>query len=244
MMDQGEGDQAAENQIGGRSVIGVDVGGTFTDLVALDHKSGRVRVAKVPSTTDNQAFGFMAALQAASSDLGTVDQIVHGTTTTTNAVLERKLCKTGLITTAGFRDVLELGRRTRPQPYGMKGQFQPVIPRDLRLEVTERMDAEGEVVTPLDEADVAAAAEALLAAECEAVVIHFLHSYANPAHELRAAEILGEIWPNRFVTVGHALLAESREYERGVTASVNAAVQPLSVHIRENSPSCSGQDSA
>lgn len=208
-------------------IIGVDVGGTFTDLVLIDPDTGGVRLAKVRTTPENQAFGVLAALEAGGADLPAADLIVHGTTTTTNAVLERKLCKTGLITTAGFRDVLELGRRTRPQPYGMKGQFQPVIPRDLRLEVTERMDAEGEVVTPLDEADVVAAAEALLAAECEAVVIHFLHSYANPAHELRAAEIVGEIWPNRFVTVGHALLAESREYERGVTVSVNAAVQPL-----------------
>ncbi len=125
------------------AVVGVDVGGTFTDLVALDPASGRVRLAKVPSTPDNQAFGVMNALAAADCDLAALDLIVHGTTTTTNAVLERKLARTGLITTAGFRDVLELGRRTRPQPYGMTGQFRPLIPRDLRLEVPERMDARG-----------------------------------------------------------------------------------------------------
>ena len=142
-------------------------------------------------------------------------------------MLERKLGKTGLITTAGFRDVLELGRRTRPNPYGMKGQFRPLIPRDLRLDVQERMDAAGEVVTPLAEDDVRNAAKALLAEGCEAVVIHFLHAYANPAHEQRAGEIVRDIWPNAFVTIGHALLAESREYERGVTAAVNASVQPL-----------------
>ena len=208
-------------------VVGVDVGGTFTDLVELDPATGRVRLAKVPSTLDNQAFGVLNALTAAGCDLAALDLIVHGTTTTTNAVLERKLSRTGLITTDGFRDVLELGRRTRPQPYGMTGEFRPLIPRDLRLEVPERMDAAGEVVTPLDEAAVLAAGQQLVDAGCEAVVIHFLHAYANPTHELRAAELLRTIWPNDHITMGHALLSESREFERGVTAAANAAVQPL-----------------
>lgn len=208
-------------------VAGVDVGGTFTDLVIFDPESGSVRLAKVPTTLDNQAFGVLAALEQAGADLAGVDLIVHGTTTTTNAVLERKLARTGLLTTEGFRDVLELGRRTRPQPYGMTGRFTPVIPRDLRLEVPERMDARGRVLTALDEEAVARAVTALRDAGCESLVIHFLHSYANPAHERRAAEIAAEIWPNRYITCGHALLSESREYERGVTAAVNAAVQPL-----------------
>ncbi len=212
-------------------VAGVDVGGTFTDLVIFDPASGAVRLAKVPTTLDpekgGQAVGVLAALEVAAADLADVDLIVHGTTTTTNAVLERNLCRTGLITTQGFRDVLELGRRTRPQPYGMTGRFTPVIPRDLRLEVPERMDAQGRVLTPLDEGALRAAARQLLDAGCESLVIHFLHSYANPAHELRAAEIARGMWPNPYVTVGHALLSESREYERGVTAAVNAAVQPL-----------------
>ena len=208
-------------------VAGVDVGGTFTDLVIFDAASGAVRLAKVPTTLDNQAFGVLAAFDEAGADLATLDLIVHGTTTTTNAVLERKLSRTGLITTEGFRDVLELGRRTRPQPYGMTGRFVPVIPRDLRLEVPERMDARGRVLTPLDEAAVAAAARKLLDLGCESLVVHFLHSYANPAHELRAGEIAARLWPNRYVTLGHALLSESREFERGVTAAVNASVQPL-----------------
>ena len=111
---------------------------------------------------DNQAFGVLAALNSAEARLSEIDLIVHGTTTTTNAVLERKLSRTGLITTEGFRDVLELGRRTRPQPYGMKGEFRPIIPRDLRLEVPERMDASGQVVTALDEDAVQLAAKDLL----------------------------------------------------------------------------------
>ncbi len=217
----------AETRRASGVVAGIDVGGTFTDLVLLDTKTRRVRLAKTPTTVENQAFGVLNALEEAGAALDAIDLIVHGTTTTTNAVLERRLSKTGLITTEGFRDVLELGRRTRPQAYGMTGKFRPIIPRDLRLEVPERMDAAGEVLTPLDEDAVRAAVKTLLAAGCESLVIHFLHAYANPAHERRAAEIAAEVWPNAYITMGHALLSESREFERGVTAAVNASVQPL-----------------
>ena len=212
-------------------VAGVDVGGTFTDLVIFDPASGAVRLAKVPTTLDpangGQSAGVLAALETVSVPLADIDLIVHGTTTTTNAVLERKLCRTGLITTAGFRDVLELGRRTRPKPYGMTGRFTPIIPRDLRLEVPERMDAQGRVITPLDEGVLRTAMKALIKAGCESLVIHFLHSYANPDHERCAAEIAASMWPTNYITMGHALLSESREYERGVTAAVNASVQPM-----------------
>lgn len=208
-------------------VAGVDVGGTFTDLVILDPATGAVRLAKVPTSLPDQSGGVLAAFAEAGADLSDMDLIVHGTTTTTNAVLERKLCRTGLITTQGFRDVLELGRRTRPQAYGMTGTFVPVIPRDLRLEVPERMDARGRVITGLDEAAVADAVRQLLDMGCESLVIHFLHAYANPAHELRAAAIAADLWPNHHITTGHSLLSESREFERGVTAAVNASVQPL-----------------
>jgi N-methylhydantoinase A len=207
--------------------VGIDVGGTFTDLLAIDPVTNEVRLAKVPTTVDNQAIGFMAALAAASLDPALLQAVVHGTTTTTNALLERKIAKVGLITTKGFRDVLELGRRTRPQAYGLRGTFRPMIDREVRLEVLERMDADGKVLTALDEAAVADAAKALLAAGCEAVVIHFLHSYINPVHERRAAEIVRGLWPNAYVTAGHAILSEYREYERGVTAAVNASVQPV-----------------
>ena len=208
-------------------IAGVDVGGTFTDLVIFDPENGAVRLAKVPTSLPNQAPGVLAAFEAAGADLSAIDLIVHGTTTTTNAVLERALCKTGLITTEGFRDVLELGRRTRPQAYGMHGRFVPIIPRDLRLEVPERLDARGRILTPLDEAAVEKAALTLREMGCESLVIHFLHAYANPEHEQRAAEIAARVWPNGYITMGHALLSESREYERGVTAAVNASVQPL-----------------
>ncbi|MEP7139412.1 MAG: hydantoinase/oxoprolinase family protein [Caldimonas sp.] len=208
-------------------IAGIDVGGTFTDLVVVDDASGEVRIAKVPTTVHNQAFGVLAAIDAAGIEPASLDAIVHGTTTTTNAMLERKIAKVGLITTQGFRDVLELGRRTRPTPYGLRGRFVPLIERHLRLEVDERMDAEGRVLVPLDEAQVEAATKRLIELGAESVVIHFLHSYINAAHEARAAEIVRSLWPNRYVTAGHTVVAEYREYERGTTAAVNAAIQPV-----------------
>ena len=212
-------------------VVGVDVGGTFTDLVTVGVADGAVRVAKVPSTPENQALGVLAALDAALGDAGAgfddVQAVSHGTTVTTNALLERKIARCGLITTQGFRDVLELGRRTRPNPYGMIGSFIPLIPRDRRLEVPERLDAAGNVLTPLDEGAVRDAVAQLLRKGCDALVIHFLHSYRNPSHELRAREIAAAVWPDGYITVGHAVVSEYREYERGVTAAVNAAVQPV-----------------
>ena len=211
----------------GGQIVGVDVGGTFTDLLLLDPHQRRLALAKTPTTPDNQAQAVLTALDQTGADAGRIDLIVHGTTTTTNAVLERRLAKTGLITTAGFRDVLELGRRTRPAPYGMTGTFTPLIPRNLRLEVPERMDADGNILIPLDEAAVRAAGRHLLDQGCEAVVVHFLHAYANPGHEQAAHDILAEFWPNPYITRAAALISESREFERGVTAAVNGAVQPL-----------------
>jgi N-methylhydantoinase A len=142
-------------------LIGVDVGGTFTDLVLLDETSGEVAVAKVPTTPANQAEGVLAALREAGVAPDGIAVIVHGTTTATNALLERKGAVTGVITTRGFRDALELGRRTRPKVYGLTGSFEPLIPRELRVEVTERIDTEREVVAPLAEDEVLRAAAPL-----------------------------------------------------------------------------------
>src|SRR5207248_8473316 len=171
------------------NVLGVDVGGTFTDLIVMDEETGQVAIAKVPTTVGNQAEGVLVALREAGVAPTAIKVLVHGTTTATNALLERKGAVAGLITTSGFRDVLELGRRTRPTPYGLKGTFEPLIPRELRLEVTERVDAEGLVVTPLDEDEVRRAAAWLKARGVEALVIHFIHSYVNAAHERRAREV-------------------------------------------------------
>jgi N-methylhydantoinase A len=212
-----------------RRVAGIDVGGTFTDLLLFEAgcEGNRVRLAKIPTTAANQADGVLAAIAQVGMGPGHLDLVIHGTTTTTNAVLERKVAKVGLLTTRGFRDTLELGRRTRPRPYGMTGTFEPLIPRERRLEIDERMDAAGEVVVPLHEGQLIDAVRTLLAMGCESLVIHFLHAYANPTHELKAGKIARQLWPNPYVTLGHQLLSEFREYERGTTASVNAAVQPI-----------------
>jgi len=208
-------------------IVGVDVGGTFTDLVLFDTETESVKIAKVPSTPENQAFGVMQALKSAGTAMDNLHTIIHGTTVTTNALLERKISRVGLITTQGFRDVLELGRRTRPKPYGMTGSFECIIPRELRLEVRERVDCDGEIVEVLNEEDVRKAVEQLLESGVEAVIIHFLHSYKNDFHERKAEEIVKELWPNQFITRGSALVSEFREYERGTTAAINAAIQPV-----------------
>ncbi|HZS84143.1 MAG TPA: hydantoinase/oxoprolinase family protein [Stellaceae bacterium] len=208
------------------TIVGCDVGGTFTDLILYDEASDELRVAKVPTTGDNQAEGVLEALERVEARLSEI-AIVHGTTTTTNALLERKIARCGLITTRGFRDVLELGRRTRPRPYGLIGSFEPLIPREMRVEVDERIDAEGEVLRPLDPAEVEKAVEDLRAKGMESLVIHFLHSYINSAHEEAAAAAARRVWPEGCVTIGSALVSEFREYERGVTAAVNAAIRPV-----------------
>ncbi len=211
--------------MGGR-IVGVDVGGTFTDLLLVDEETRRFRTAKVPTTPD-QSVGFMAGIAALGAAPRGIEALVHGTTIGTNAVLERKGAVCGLITTRGFRDVLELGRRTRPYGYGMIGSFEALIPRDLRLEVTERIAADGSVVLPLDENEVRDRIRRLLDLGAQALAIHFIHSYVNPAHEERAFEIAREIWPNEFVTVGSRTLREVREFERGSAAAINGYIQPI-----------------
>ena len=208
-------------------VIGVDVGGTFTDILALDETTGEVRVAKVPSTRGDQSPGFLSGIQAATDDLGAVSTIIHGTTVATNALLERKGAKAGIITTAGFRDVLEMRRRDRPTTWGLWGQFTPVIERQSRLEVAERTLASGDVKTEIDPEDIKAAAAALLEQGCESVCLFFINGYANDHNETRAARILREIWPNEHVSVATEILPEIREFERCSTTSLNAYLQPV-----------------
>ncbi len=211
----------------GGLVVGVDVGGTFTDCLLLDPSTGAFRVAKVPSTLHDQSIGFMAGLRALNCDLAKTQTIVHGTTVATNAVLERKGSRCGLITTRGFRDILELARRTRPQLFGLTGEFEALIPRELRTEVRERTDADGEILERLDEGDVAAAVAYLRSLGAESIAVHFMHSYANPANEQRCFEIVRRLWPNEHVSLGSELLPEIREFERGTVAALNASVQPL-----------------
>ena len=209
-------------------VIGVDVGGTFTDTLALDEATGAVRVEKVPSTKGDQSNGFLSGILAATDhDLSSVSTIIHGTTVATNALLERKGAKAGIITTEGFRDVLEMRRRDRPSTWGLWGQFTPVIERKCRLEVPERTLANGTVVKDVDEASIKAAARDLIAQGCESVCLFFINGYANTDNETKAARILRQVWPNDYVSVATEILPEIREFERCSTASLNAYLQPV-----------------
>ena len=209
-----------------RIVIGVDVGGTFTDILALDETAGAVKVAKTPSTRGDQSIGFLEGTLKVTDDLAQVATIIHGTTVATNALLERKGAKTGIITTAGFRDVLEMRRRDRPTTWGLWGQFTPVVERVDRLEVTERTLADGTVRIPVDLDEVKKAAQKLLEQGCDAVCLFFINGYANPENEARAAAVLRDIWPNDYVSVATEILPEIREFERCSTTTLNAYLQP------------------
>ena len=208
-------------------IIGVDVGGTFTDIFAWDEESGQVSTGKVPSTRGDQSIGFMEGVSGQVQTMPEISTIVHGTTVGTNALLERKGAKTRLITSAGFRDVIEMRRRDRPQTWGLWGQFEPVIPRNLRLEVAERTHADGTVHTAVDPIAAQEAARALLATGCEAVCIFFINGYANAQNERIAAEAVRELWPNAYVTAATEIIPEIREFERGSTAALNAYLQPV-----------------
>ncbi|MBZ0218112.1 MAG: hydantoinase/oxoprolinase family protein [Fimbriimonadaceae bacterium] len=210
-----------------KSVVGVDVGGTFTDVFIFDEANGTCNVAKVPSTHGDQSKGIRQGIAERVADLGDVSTIVHGTTVGTNALLERKGARTGLITTRGFRDVLEMRRRDRPQTWGLWGTFDPIIPRDLRLEVDERVLADGTIYTELDEKAVRAATKTLLERDAESLCIFFINSYANNTNERRAFEIAKDLWPNDHISVASQILPEIREFERGSTASLNAYLQPV-----------------
>lgn len=207
-------------------IVGVDVGGTFTDLFLYDASTGTFRTAKVPSDRGDEASGFLNGLRVLGGAAG-MGAVVHGTTVGTNALLERKGARVGVITTAGFRDVLEMRRRDRRHTWGLWGDFTPVADRDLRLEVPERTLADGAIRTPVDTAAVQAAAHALLAAGAEACAIVCINAYANPANERAAAEAVRALWPNPHVSVSSEILPEIREFERASTTALNAYLQPV-----------------
>ena len=207
-------------------VIGVDVGGTFTDVFFLDEANGQCSVAKVPSTRQDQSEGFLAGIRSGVTDLTKVATVVHGTTVGTNALLERKGAKTGIITNSGFRDTLEMRRRDRPRTWGLWGQFDPVVPRDRRLEVQERTLADGTIHTEIDTDEVKAQAHVLLDMGAQSVAVVFINAYANPANEMAALAAVREVWPNDHVVASHEILPEIREFERTSTTTLNAYLQP------------------
>ncbi len=205
--------------------IGADVGGTFTDVLALDG-DGRVRVTKVLSTPPDYDRAVIAAVrELAGPD---VDAIVHGTTVATNAVLEHRGARTALVTTEGFRDVLELRRMRMPHLYDyFWTKPEPLVPRHLRFEIAERMTVSGEVLKPLDDDDARELAARLRQAAPEAVAVCLLHAHVHPEHEGRLGEILRAELPGVPVSLSSEILREQQEYERTATTTVNAYVRPL-----------------
>ncbi|MBL8698572.1 MAG: hydantoinase/oxoprolinase family protein [Alphaproteobacteria bacterium] len=220
-----------------RLKIAADIGGTFTDI-AVFLADGRLATRKVPSTPGDYSRGVIDGIRelaaAAGLAMGDFGEVLHGCTVATNAILELKGARTALLTTAGFRDVLELRRIRVPRLYDARYvKPAPLAPRDLRFEVRERIAADGSVVAPLDEGDVASAIAAIRRAGAEAVAVCFLHSYANPAHERRVGEMLRAALPGVFVSLSIDVLPEIREYERTSTTVINAYVgPPVASYIR------------
>ena len=209
--------------------VGIDVGGTFTDLFAHDETTGESLSAKVLTTVHNQSEGVVGAIASGGVGLAEVGFLAHGTTTGTNALIERRGAVTALITTEGFRDVLEIMRTDRESGYDLHwAKPQAMVPRRLRFEVPERLRPDGAVLAPLDE-DAARALAAGLPEGVTSVAIVFLHSYANPSHEARMREILAELRPEIAVSLSSEVNAEYREYERTSTTVVDAYIKPVMV---------------
>ncbi|MEW6107522.1 MAG: hydantoinase/oxoprolinase family protein, partial [Bacillota bacterium] len=212
--------------------VAADVGGTFTDLYAVDDERGLRWAAKVPSTPEDPSLGIVRGLSRVLELSGLqpaqVSHFIHGTTVATNTVIQRKGAKTALLTTRGFRDVLEIGRQKRPHLYDIsRDKVKPLVTRDLRFEVTERVLASGEVAVPLGEDDVRTAAQRLGGAGVQAVAVSFLHAYRFAQHELVAAEILRDLLPGVYVSCSSEVLPEFREYERTTTTVLNAYLGPV-----------------
>ena len=212
--------------------LGVDIGGTFTDATLINEETGEIHVGKVPSTPQDPSHGFMEAthriLREADVSPNEVGYVVHGTTVATNSIIEGKVARTGFVTTDGFRDLLEIQRQIRPSLYDL--QFEkprPLTPRYLCFGVPERLDAQGNVLTPLDEGTVRDVAERLRQEDVESIAVCFLHAYINPSHEKRTGEILREILPDTIISLSSEVAPEFREYFRASTTVINASISPV-----------------
>ena len=212
--------------------IGIDTGGTFTDLVAFDPDGGRLAFHKVVSTPDDPARGIVQGVRAIVERVDAhpeqVELLIHGTTVATNAVLQRAGARVALITTAGFRDVLQIQRQDRPRLYDLRARrARPLVPRALRFELSERMRFDGSAQTPVDREQLYTLVDLLRRERVEAVAVGLLHSYVNPAHEREVGRVLAERLPDAAVCLSHELVGEQGEYERFSTCAMNAFVQPV-----------------
>ena len=207
------------------NVVGIDIGGTFTDLVGC--VDGRIVTSKTSTVPADPTRGVADSLALAHCRMPALDEVLHGSTIAINTVLERKGARTALITTSGFRDIYAIGRGNRIEAFNLFfHRPKPLIPRELTFEVPERINAGGEVLTPLDDAEVEQLVATLGTQKVEAVAVCLLHAYANPAHERRVGEILRAAHPQLFVTLSHEIVREYREYERTSTTALNAFVGP------------------
>ncbi|MCB1512888.1 MAG: hydantoinase/oxoprolinase family protein, partial [Hyphomicrobiaceae bacterium] len=215
--------------------IAVDVGGTFTDVVAID-STGRLTFVKAATTPDNQAIGTMAGIGKLAAELGMdvatllgrTERIVHGMTVATNALLERKGAKVGLLTTEGHRDVLEMREGLKPDRYNLRlPRLEPLVPRRLRFGVRERIRADGRIETPLDATSLARAVEQLKAAAVTSVAVCYLHAYRDAGHEQRTRDVLAAAMPGVHVSLSSEVLPQIKEFERVSTTVVNGYVGPL-----------------
>ena len=212
--------------------LGIDIGGTFTDATLINETTGEVHIGKVSSTPKDPSAGFMEAthriLRQNNVAPADVSYLVHGTTVATNSIIEGKVARTGFVTTDGFRDMLEIARQIRPSLYDL--QFEkpkPLVPRYLCFGVPERLDAHGQVLTPLDEHPVRKVAEQLRREGVESVAVCLLHAYANPAHEQRVGEIIREFFPGAIISLSSEVAPEFREYFRASTTVINAGIRPI-----------------
>ena len=207
--------------------IGVDIGGTFTDTAAID-RSGRLSIGKTLTTPDRAVDGVLASIAASDAALADTDIFVHGTTMVINALLERRGCRTAIVTTKGFADVIALGRGNRPEIFNpFYRRNPPLVPPELRFEIDERMTASGDPLREPVPEDVARTIERVRASGAEAVAVAFLHAYKNPAHEVAVARQIRAALPDVFVATSSELGKQWREYERFTTATANAYVGPL-----------------
>src|SRR5215469_7916775 len=212
--------------------IGLDIGGTFTDFILFDGETGAVRLHKCLTTPHDPArgalIGLMELTTAAGLDLAAIGELVHGTTLVTNAIIERRGATVGLLTTKGFRDVLEMGKEQRYDIYDLFLQFpEPLVSRALRREINERITRDGSVLRSVDLDEVRVEIEVLARAGVEAIAVSFLHSYRNPSHEHAVAELAAREFPEISVSLSAEVVPELREYERTTTTVANAFVQPL-----------------
>ncbi|MYH49689.1 MAG: hydantoinase/oxoprolinase family protein, partial [Gammaproteobacteria bacterium] len=207
--------------------LAIDIGGTFADFVLLDEKTGSVTLEKEPSPKERLTDHIFKGIGRLDVDLTDLDMVIHGSTVVINTILQEVGSRIGLITTQGFRDVLSLGRGNRPEVYNLLYKPPaPLIPRYLCLEVPERLDHKGGVITPLDEDATRRAVERLKAREVEGIAVCFLHAYANPEHERAVRRIAGEVYPEAHVSISSDITGEFREFERTSTVALNTYVMP------------------